>query len=129
MTTAAPPTLPQLEPPGAAGSMIAVEHLSKAFPNPDGGYKHAVRDVSLSVAAGEIYGLLGPNGAGKTTTLRMISGLLRPTGGRVLIDGDDVSCQPIHVKRKIGALTAHTGLAARLTPFELLEYFGTWGIV
>jgi ABC-type multidrug transport system ATPase subunit len=105
--------------------MIRVEELTKVFPNPDGSEKTAVDRVSFQVPPGEIYGLLGPNGAGKTTTLRMISGLLRPTDGRVFIDGVDVTDRPEVVKRQIGYLTANTGLYARLTPTELLEYFAT----
>lgn len=105
--------------------MIEIEQLTKVFPNPDGTEKVAVNGVSFRVQPGEIYGLLGPNGAGKTTTLRMISGLLRPTAGRVLIDGQDVTAEPEYVKRQIGYLTANTGLYARLTPREVLLYFAT----
>lgn len=105
--------------------MIRVEDLCKSFPNADGTLKRAVDDVTFEVRAGEIYGLLGPNGAGKTTTLRMISGLLRPTTGRVWINGTDVTGRPDDVKRNIGYLTANTGLYARLTPREFLEYFAT----
>ncbi|MEW6199379.1 MAG: heme ABC exporter ATP-binding protein CcmA [Planctomycetota bacterium] len=105
--------------------MIRVEGLTKVFPNPDGSEKTAVDHVSFEVRPGEIYGLLGPNGAGKTTTLRMVSGLLRPTAGQVWINGQEVTGQPEHVKRHIGYLTANTGLYARLTPREMLEYFAT----
>ena len=105
--------------------MIRVDGLTKTFPTPDGGLKHAVHGVSFQVLPGEIYGLLGPNGAGKTTTLRMISSLLRPTAGRVFIDGEDVTDEPELVKRRIGYLTANTGLYARLSVEELLRYFGT----
>lgn len=104
--------------------MIRAESLVKAFPNPDGSEKRAVDGASFEVHPGEIYGLLGPNGAGKTTTLRMVSGLLRPTAGRVLVRGIDVTEHPEAVKRQIGYLTANTGLYLRLTPRELLEYFG-----
>ncbi len=103
--------------------MIEISELCKIFPNPDGTEKIAVDRVSFCVRPGEIYGLLGPNGAGKTTTLRMISGLLRPTAGRVLINGADVTNQSADVKRQIGYLTANTGLYQRLTPLEVLEYF------
>lgn len=103
--------------------MIQIEELTKLFPNPDGTEKTAVDGISLRVAPGEIYGLLGPNGAGKTTTLRMVSGLLRPTSGRVLIGGRDVTNHTAQVKRQIGYLTANTGLYQRLTPREVLEYF------
>jgi sodium transport system ATP-binding protein len=105
--------------------MIRVEELSKVFPNPDGTLKRAVDRINFEVVPGEIYGLLGPNGAGKTTTLRMISGLMRPTEGRVWIDGTDVTNHPESVKRRIGYLTANTGLYARLTPREFLDYFAT----
>jgi len=103
--------------------VIQVAQLTKVFPNPDGTEKVAVDHISFEVHRGEIYGLLGPNGAGKTTTLRMISGLLRPTEGRVLIDGHEVTNHTAEVKRRIGYLTAHTGLYQRLTPLEMLEYF------
>lgn len=105
--------------------MITADRLSKSFPNPDGSHKQAVDEVTFAVRPGEIYGLLGPNGAGKTTTLRMISGLLRPTGGRVLLNGQDVTHHPDQIKQHIGYMTANTGLYARLTPREVLEYFGT----
>jgi len=107
------------------GGIIRVEGLTKVFPNPDGSEKTAVDHISFEVRPGEIYGLLGPNGAGKTTTLRMVSGLLRPTAGRVWIDGQEVTGHPELVKRHIGYLTANTGLYARLTPREILEYFAT----
>jgi heme ABC exporter ATP-binding subunit CcmA len=103
--------------------MIRVDRLTKCFPHADGAERPAVREVCFEVQAGEIYGLLGPNGAGKTTTLRMVSGLLRPTSGSVYIDGVDVTDQPDLVKRRIGYLTANTGLYVRLTPRELLAYF------
>jgi sodium transport system ATP-binding protein len=105
--------------------MIEIDGLTKIFPNPDGTEKVAVDHICFRVLPGEIYGLLGPNGAGKTTTLRMISGLLRPTAGRVLIDGIDVTAHPEVAKRQIGYLTANTGLYARLTPLEVLDYFAT----
>jgi ABC-type multidrug transport system ATPase subunit len=104
--------------------MIRVVDLCKAFPAPDGTEKIAVSSVSFEVLAGEIYGLLGPNGAGKTTTLRMISGLLRSTSGRVWMAGEDVTDRPESVKRRIGYLTANTGLYQRLSAEEVLEYFG-----
>jgi len=103
--------------------MIEVQELTKVFPNPDGSEKTAVDNISFRVLPHEIYGLLGPNGAGKTTTLRMVSGLLRPTSGRVLINGKDVTNHEAAVKRQIGYLTANTGLYQRLTPLEILEYF------
>ena len=105
--------------------MIRIEEITKRFPSPDGTEKTAVDRVSFRVERGEIYGLLGPNGAGKTTTLRMVSGLLRPSSGRVLINDVDVTSRPDLVKRQIGYLTANTGLYMRLSPREVLEYFAT----
>ncbi len=104
--------------------MVVTENLSKSFPTPEGPDKYAVRDLNLRIAEGEIYGLLGPNGAGKTTTLRMLSGLVTPTGGSARLAGFDVATQPFDVKRVLGFLTANTGLYQRLSPRELLTYFG-----
>ncbi len=84
----------------------------------------AVDDVSVTVQPGEIVGLLGPNGAGKTTTLRMLAGILSPDRGRVLVDGLDVHAEPIAAKRRIGFLSGDTQLYQRLTPREVLAYFG-----
>ena len=63
--------------------MIEVEHLTKSY-----GQARAVNDISFKVEKGEILGFLGPNGAGKTTTLRILTGLLAPTAGEVVLDGD-----------------------------------------
>jgi sodium transport system ATP-binding protein len=104
--------------------MVVVEGLVKAFPTAAGPEKLAVANLSFTVHAGEIYGLLGPNGAGKTTTLRMLSGLIRPTAGRATVNGLDVVGDPLGAKRSIGFLTANTGLYQRLSPRELLPYFG-----
>jgi sodium transport system ATP-binding protein len=98
---------------------VELEDLSKAF-----GSRRAVEGLTLHVAAGEIYGLLGPNGAGKTTALRMVAGLLVPTGGRALLMGIDVAQAPNAAKARLGFLTGSTGLYARLTVRELLTFFG-----
>jgi sodium transport system ATP-binding protein len=84
----------------------------------------AVTEVSLAVRPGEIVGLLGPNGAGKTTTLRMLAGILSPDRGQVLVDGVDVHIDPIVAKRRIGFLSGDTQLYQRLSPREVLAYFG-----
>jgi sodium transport system ATP-binding protein len=84
----------------------------------------AVAGVSFEVRPGEIVGLLGPNGAGKTTTLRMLAGILTPTAGRVAIGGLDVRSRPIEAKRRVGFLSGDTQLYQRLTPREVLLYFG-----
>jgi sodium transport system ATP-binding protein len=103
--------------------MILTTNLTKVFPMPDGGDKRAVDGLSFHVERGHVYGLLGPNGAGKTTTLRILSGLMTPTTGQVLVAGHDVAAEPAAAKRAIGFLTANTGLYHRLTPRELLTYF------
>ncbi|HJZ83887.1 MAG TPA: ABC transporter ATP-binding protein [Polyangia bacterium] len=84
----------------------------------------AVDGLALSVHAGEIYGLIGPNGAGKTTTLRILSGLLRPSGGSAQVAGFDVEAQPRAARSRLGFVTGSAGLYGRLTPRELLEFFG-----
>ena len=104
--------------------MVEVSELAKVFPTTEGGEKWAVDGLSFHVAPREIYGLLGPNGAGKTTALRMVSGLLTPTSGRVRLDGFDVATQRQQAKSRLGYLTASTGLYQRLSPRELLSYFG-----
>lgn len=104
--------------------MVEVVDLVKVFPTTEGGQKYAVNGLSFIVRPGEIYGLLGPNGAGKTTSLRIISGLITPTSGHVRLNGHDVLEHREHAKRCLGYLTASTGLYQRLTPRELLRYFG-----
>ncbi len=89
------------------------------------GKVHAVEDVSVTVRAGEVVGLLGPNGAGKTTTLRMLAGILTPERGSVNVCGIDIHAQPLEAKRRLGFLSGDTHLYQRLTPVEVLTYFGT----
>ena len=100
-------------------SGLDARSLGKRF-----GQVEAVIDVSLAVRPGEIVGLLGPNGAGKTTTLRMLAGILSPDRGQVLVDGVDVHVDPIVAKRRIGFLSGDTQLYQRLSPREVLAYFG-----
>src|SRR4051812_11999084 len=103
--------------------MIRVAHLCKRFPLAGGGSLLAVDDLSFDVAAGEVYGLLGPNGAGKTTTLRMILGLLRPSGGEAAIAGFGSSQFPDEVKRRVGLVSAGSGLYQGLSVREMLLFF------
>ena len=90
--------------------MIVVEHLGKSFHDARRGWIEAVRDVSFECRPGEIFGLLGPNGAGKTTTLRIISTVLRPTSGRAIVAGHDVSVDAAAVRSSIGFPSACSGL-------------------
>ena len=85
--------------------------------------KVAVNDLSFVAYEGEIYGLLGPNGAGKTTTLRMISTLIKPDSGDVLVDGYSVLKDPNEVRSRIGFLTSELKLEDFFTPNYLYDYF------
>ncbi len=98
--------------------MIRIEKLSKSF-----GDVRAVDDISFAVRRGEVYGLLGPNGAGKTTTLSMLSGLLKPDGGRVLVDGIDPEVNTLAVKAKLGAVPQETAIYEELTARENLRFW------
>lgn len=119
--------------------MLHVESLTKSFrlakpkkgaaptrrdPRDDGRWFHAIQDVSFTANEGAILGLLGPNGAGKTTLLRVLSTALRPTSGTARFGELDVVRQPLEVRRKMGFLSGNTGLYGRLTPREILDYFG-----
>ena len=104
--------------------MIHVEHLSKSFRDYRRGWVPAVVDVSFECFPGSIFGLLGPNGAGKTTTLRILSTVLRPTGGRAVVAGYDVAERPEMVRANIGYMSASTGIYDRMTAWELVQYFG-----
>lgn len=84
----------------------------------------AVDNISLRVPAGEFYGFLGPNGAGKSTSIKMLTGLLRPTSGRIVIAGHDLAVDPLAVKRAIGVLPEDLNLYERLTASEFLVFAG-----
>lgn len=84
----------------------------------------AVDGVSFSVAQGETYGLLGPNGAGKTTTISMIAGLLEPTDGTVIVDGEPMSPKNFEAKRSIGLVPQELAIYPDLTGRENLRFFG-----
>lgn len=98
---------------------LVAEGLVKHF-----GDKVAVARLDVDVGAGEVVGLLGPNGAGKTTALRMLSGILKPTQGRVVVGGLDLAEKPLEGKAQIGFLSGDTQLYQRLSPRETLLYFG-----
>ena len=83
----------------------------------------AVNDLTFAVEKGEIFGLLGPNGAGKTTTLRMLSTLIKPDSGDVIIDGSSVTKEPGVVREKIGFLTSELKLEDFFTPNYLFDFF------
>jgi ABC-2 type transport system ATP-binding protein len=108
-------------------SILAVENLVKTYP---GGRKsppvEAVKGVSFSVEPGEFFGLLGPNGAGKSTTLGCICTLVKPTSGRVLVDGIDVARRPGAAKRRIAVVPQTRNLDRDLTVREVLTYHGRY---
>src|SRR4051812_37482013 len=99
--------------------MIAVETLVKKY-----GPFTAVDGVSLSVEPGEIHGFLGPNGAGKTTTIRIIAGLLKPTSGRITINGHDLAREPEAAKSSLGFIPDRPFLYEKLTAREFLRFHG-----
>jgi sodium transport system ATP-binding protein len=104
--------------------VIQVRDLSKSFLDYQRGWIAAVDRVSFECHPGAIFGLLGPNGAGKTTTLRILSTVLKPTGGSAIVAGHDVLAEPEKVRAKIGYMSASTGIYDRMTAWELVEYFG-----
>ncbi|MFP4376852.1 MAG: ABC transporter ATP-binding protein [Spirochaetales bacterium] len=103
--------------------MIEIQSLRKEF-DAKGKKTVAVDSISFKAEPGRIYGLLGPNGAGKTTTLRCIATLLRPTSGKAIVDGMDVTEKPREVRDRIGFLTGDMKLSGNLSPRELLRFFG-----
>ena len=104
--------------------MIEVDRLVKHYRDSAGGVVRAVDGVSFRVDRGEMVGLLGANGAGKTTTLRILATLLRPTSGTARIDGRDVAADPVAARRRLGYVSATTGVPDRLSPREILRSFG-----
>ncbi|UCC26727.1 MAG: ABC transporter ATP-binding protein [Gemmatimonadales bacterium] len=102
---------------------VQVEGLRKTFYDESRGEVHAVDGIDFDCRPGEVFGLLGANGAGKTTTLRMLSTVLRPTGGRARVMGHDVVTEPEAVRESLGFYSASTALYPRLTARETLEFF------
>jgi ABC-2 type transport system ATP-binding protein len=103
---------------------IVVDRLSRHF-----GAFRAVDEVSFDVARGEVFGFLGSNGAGKSTTIRMLCGLLKPTSGRAVVDGIDVSLDAAAVRRRIGYMSQRFSLYERLTVDENIRFYaGLYGL-
>ena len=103
--------------------MIRLNDVTKQY-----GKFTAVHPLNLHVARGELFGFLGPNGAGKTTTIRMVTGVLRPTSGHVLIAGNDTVADPIGAKRHVGYIPDRPSLYEKLTGAEFLRFVsGLWG--
>ena len=100
---------------------LSVEQLTRTYAGSSGQPFKAVDDLSFQLAAGEIVGLIGPNGAGKTTTLRSIAGILRPTSGRITIDGHDIVADAIAAKRALAFMPDEPHLFEYLTVAEHLR--------
>jgi len=100
-----------------AQAMIRTENLTRLF-----GDKKAVDSLFLDIQPGEIFGFLGPNGAGKSTTVKMLTGMLAPSGGTALVAGYSVSEQPLEVKARIGYVPETGALYESLSPDEYLEF-------
>ncbi|MBD3291746.1 MAG: ATP-binding cassette domain-containing protein, partial [Armatimonadia bacterium] len=95
--------------------MIEFDNVSKTYP----GGVHAVRELTLTVAEGETVVLLGTSGSGKTTTMKMVNRLIEPTGGRILVDGEDIMAKDvIQLRRHIGYAIQHIGLFPHMTIAE-----------
>jgi ABC-2 type transport system ATP-binding protein len=97
--------------------MIHLENLTKDFAR-----VRAVDRLCLDVPRGQIFGFLGPNGAGKTTTIRMVTGILQPTQGKITIDGVDLAERPRWAKEKIGYVPDQPFLYERLSAREFIEF-------
>src|SRR5215475_13852143 len=103
----------------AGKPMIQLEHLTKRF-----GSFTAVNDLCLDIAEGEIFGFLGPNGAGKTTTIRMMMGLLKPTAGRVVLGGHDLTKHPLAAKAISAFVPDRPFVYEKISGREFLDFIG-----
>ncbi|MHB1194977.1 MAG: ABC transporter ATP-binding protein [Longimicrobiales bacterium] len=107
----------------AATEMLQLQGVVKRY-----GKFTAVAGIDLDVHRGEIFGFLGPNGAGKTTTIRMVAGVLRPSEGQILVDGDDLHEHPARTKMKVGYVPDRPFLYEKLSGGEFLRFVsGLWG--
>jgi len=97
---------------------VDVRGLTRRF-----GDRPAVQDLTFSVGRGELFGLVGPDGAGKTTTLRMLAGVLRPSGGDAFLGGTSVALDPERVKKRIAYMSQRFGLYADLTVIENINFY------
>src|ERR1700740_3105270 len=105
--------------PEQESSLIEFQGLAKNY-----GPFNAVKPLNLSIARGEVFGFLGPNGAGKTTTIRMMMGILVPSGGKVVIDGLDCRTDRVAVKRRVGYLPDNPIFYDYLKGREILVFVG-----
>ncbi len=99
--------------------MIEIKHVTKTF-----GSKKAVDDLDLTISTGEIIGFIGPNGAGKTTTIKMMTGVLNPDEGDILINGKSIQKEPLEAKRQFGLVPDNPDMFLRLKGIEYLNFMG-----
>ena len=118
--TAAKPVAEEPKPVDTRPTVLSIGGLHKRY-----GDTVAVDGVTLDIKEGSFYGIVGPNGAGKTTTLSIVTGLLRPDAGRVVVHGVDVWAEPVRAKHIIGVLPDKLRLFDRLTGAQFLRYAGT----
>ncbi len=100
--------------------MLQIQGLTKKY-----GKFLALNDLNLHIEKGEIFGFVGPNGAGKTTTMRIVCGLLKATGGEVLVDGISAIKNPEDIKRKVGYVPDFFGVYDNLKVMEYMEFYGS----
>ena len=98
--------------------MIEIKHVTKVY----GGTHKAVDNISLTIPTGEIIGFIGPNGAGKTTTIKMITGVLNPDEGEILINGKNIVTQPLEAKKEFGIVPDNADIFLRLKGIEYLNF-------
>lgn len=98
--------------------MIEIKNVSKTYPKAE---RKALDNVSLRIETGEFFGILGPNGAGKTTLISILSTLLLPGEGKILIDGEELTRSRSDVKKKIALITQHNSLRRDMTVDEVME--------
>ena len=98
--------------------MITINHVSKSYVKG----KKSVDNLNLEIKNGEIFGFLGPNGAGKTTTIKMITGILKPDEGEILLDGKNIEKHPVDAKKTIGFVPDSPDMFLRLTGIEYLNF-------
>lgn len=100
--------------------MIEIKNVTKIY----GGVHKAVDNISLTIPTGEIIGFIGPNGAGKTTTIKMITGVLNPDEGSILINGKNIVTQPLEAKKEFGIVPDNADIFLRLKGIEYLNFMG-----
>ncbi len=100
--------------------MIEIKNVTKIY----GGKNKAVDGLSITIPTGEIVGFIGPNGAGKTTTIRIMTGVLTPDEGEILLNGTDIVKEPLNAKKQFGIVPDNADIFLRLKGIEYLNFMG-----